>query len=192
MSKAKNSIDWVQIERDYRKTDLSIRELARWYGLSDKAIRLKAKAGGWVRPGADAPQETPQAPQPVAVFVERVTTPLTAENTKPEAIVGRGRNLVLRMLDELDTTTSHIGEMQEQIEEAASGSSNAARRAAMMKAVDLPARAGTLRALALALKTFAETADAGGKKARAEEEAKAAGLGSEWGDDLAPPAPRPN
>lgn len=196
MSKAKKPIDWAGIERDYVKTDLSIREIARWYGCSDKAIRLRAKAGGWARPGAEAPQDAPQTPRPliehVEPIVERIRTPLNSETAKPEAIIGRGRILALRMLDELDATTSHIGEIEEAIEEATPGRSGARRREAMMKAVSLPVRAGTLKNLALAVKTLAETLAPAGKKAAAAEEAKAAGLGSDWGDDLAAPDARPN
>jgi hypothetical protein len=65
MSKAKKQIDWLGIGRDCVKTDLSIREIARWYGCSDKAIRLRAKARGWARPGAEPPQASPQGPQPL-------------------------------------------------------------------------------------------------------------------------------
>lgn len=196
MSKAKKPIDWAGIERDYRKTDLSIREIAKWYGCSDKAIRLRAKADNWARPGAETPQAAPQAPQPLAdlvePIVERIRTPLNSETTKPEAIIGRGRILALRMLDELDTTTSHVGEMEEAIEDATPGKGDVRRREAMMKAVSLPVRAGTLKNLALALKTLAESMAPAGKKAAAAEDAKMAGLGSDWGDDLAPPAARPN
>jgi hypothetical protein len=196
MSKAKKQIDWPGIERDYVKTDLSIREIARWYGCSDKAIRLRAKAGGWARPGAEPPQASPQGPQPpsevVEPIVERIRTPLNSDTTKPEAIIGRGRILALRMLDELDATTSHIGEMEDAIEEANPGKSGMRRREAMMKAVSLPVRAGTLKNLALAVKTLAETLAPAGKKAAAAEEARIAGQGSDWGDDLAPPDARPN
>jgi hypothetical protein len=41
--------DWESIERDHRAGVLSIREVAKIHGVSDTAIRKKAKAEGWQR-----------------------------------------------------------------------------------------------------------------------------------------------
>lgn len=41
--------DWEAIEREFRAGQLSIREIGRLYGLTDTAIRKKAKADGWDR-----------------------------------------------------------------------------------------------------------------------------------------------
>lgn len=46
---ARTATDWEGVERDYRAGVLSIREVGRLYGVSDKAIRNKAKALGWER-----------------------------------------------------------------------------------------------------------------------------------------------
>lgn len=45
----KRTSDWEAIEREYRAGQLSIRELARQHGISDKAIRKHAAAQGWDR-----------------------------------------------------------------------------------------------------------------------------------------------
>lgn len=50
---SKPSVDWEAIEREYRAGQLSVREIARAYGLSEGAIRKKAKASGWERALAD-------------------------------------------------------------------------------------------------------------------------------------------
>jgi len=42
--------DWEAIEREYRAGDSSIRALAEKHGVSDTAIRKKAKAEGWEKP----------------------------------------------------------------------------------------------------------------------------------------------
>lgn len=183
MATKKKPIDWAGIERDYQKTDLSIRELARWYGLSEGMIRKKAGALKWFRPagkGAQAGTQPPLRTEPAVSPPERVVTPVDSETTKPEAIVGRGRVLVLRMLDELDATTSHIGELEEQIEAAAPGKDNARQREALQKALSLSVRAGTLKNLALAMKTLAETTTTApeGKKAQRQANAeRSAGQG---------------
>ncbi len=41
--------DWDAIERDYRAGQISIRGLARQHGVSDTAIRNRAKAKGWTQ-----------------------------------------------------------------------------------------------------------------------------------------------
>ncbi len=43
------SVDWAAIEREYRAGQLSNRELGRLHGVSDTAIRKKAKAQLWKR-----------------------------------------------------------------------------------------------------------------------------------------------
>lgn len=180
MAKDKKLIDWPGVERDYTKTELSIRELARWYGITDTAIRLRAKQEGWDRPPgakrAAKPKPAHPAPAPAPIIIVREPTELTDANTDPTTIVGRGRNLVLRMLDELDATTAHIGEIEAAIETATQDDENGRRQDAMMRAVSLKARAETVKSLALAAKTFAE-AGAGaqeGKKAQRQAGAEKA------------------
>ncbi|GEP11669.1 hypothetical protein [Methylobacterium gnaphalii] len=168
MAKAKKPIDWAAVEREYCKTDQSIREIARWYGISDKAIRLRAKEKKWPPRGEGAPQATPQAAQSISdavePIVERIRTLPADFDASPEAIIGRGQKLAVRMLDELEADTANIGEIEEAIEEANSGKNAARRRDAMLKAVSLSSRAGTLKNLALAAKTFAEASAPDGKK----------------------------
>lgn len=192
-AKDNKPIDWAGIERDYTKTELSVRELARWYGISDTAIRLRAKQAGWQRAAvvAKSPDKASK-PSPAPIVYVREPTALTPENTDPAAIIGRGRNLVLRLLDEMDATTSHIGEIEQAITDETAADDSGRRRDAMLKAVSLKARADTIKALALAAKTLAEAGAPAGKKAAAAEGAKTAGVGSDWGDDLTMPDARPN
>ena len=168
MTKAKKPIDWAGVERDYCKTGLSIREIARWYGISDKAIRLRAKDKNWPPRGEGAPQATPQSPSAlsdiVEPIVERIRPRPNDDEITPEAIVERGRKLAVEMLDELEAGTARIGEIEQAIEDATPGKGDARRRDAMLKAVSLSSRAGTLKNLALAAKTFAEAAVPDGKK----------------------------
>ncbi|WP_437871542.1 hypothetical protein ACSD7O_24855 [Methylorubrum extorquens] len=196
MGKTKKSIDWTAIERDYKKTSLPVRELARWYNCDEKAIRLRAKAGGWLRPGQETSAAPPQAPQPldalVAPIVERLREMAPDEPAQTPDIVERARRVAMRMVDELETITSRRGDLDALIDQALTGESNARQRASLQKALSLSDRAMVLKNLALATKTLAEAHAPAGKKAAAAEDAKSAGLGSDWGDDLAGPAARPN
>jgi hypothetical protein len=196
MGKTKKPIDWTAIERDYKKTSLPVRELARWYNCDEKAIRLRAKAGGWLRPGQETSAAPPQAPQPldvlVAPIVERLREMAPDEPAQTPDIVERARRVAMRMVDELETITSRRGDLDALIDQALTGESNAKQRASLQKALSLSDRAMVLKNLALATKTLAEAHAPAGKKAAAAEDARSAGLGSDWGDDLAGPAARPN
>lgn len=186
MADEKKPIDWVEIERDYRSGSMSIREIARWYSLSEGAVRKRAKAKGWTRAGT---QESAQAkgahdPEPKRIYEGTVLTP---ENTSPEAIVGRGRNLVMRLLDELDATTCRIGELDDIISMATDTADAGKQREALQQAIGLKNRSEVLKALATATKTFAESgAPQGVKKQRQEAGERAAKGGGRF---ASPPPP---
>lgn len=180
MTDKKADIDWAAIEKDYRAGTQSIREIAAWYQISDTAIRKRAKAEGWeraeIRAGSQqvraANHANPAADKPVP---------------KIEEVIGRGRNLADRLLDELEAETMHLGELEAII---MMNEADPQRVAALKQAVSLPTRAKTLQTIALALKTMGETADGGrsGKKAARQARAEtAAGGGSKF---AAPSAPK--
>ncbi len=183
MPSDKAAVDWAAIEADFRGGAMGLREMARWYSIPESTLRKRAKQGAWVRTGAQlrtaahAPSEQPQ---------RGAATPLTPATADPKAIVGRGRNLVLRLLDELDTVTTCPGELEEMILRETAADENPRRREAMMKAISLPSRANTVKALALAYKTLADAGAPLGKKEAAAGAAETAGEGTGWGDDLGP------
>lgn len=186
MTDENKPVDWAEIERDYRAGTMSIRELAAWYGISDTAIRKRAKKDGWERanPKPGSRREPLREPEPEKVYVGTILTP---ENTTPEAIVGRGRNLVMRMLDELDVTTCRLGEMESLIGSAFDDGDSGQQRQAALAAVSLKGRSEVLKALATAAKTFAEAgAPSGVKKQRQEAGERVAKGGGKFS---APPPP---
>lgn len=170
MTDEKTTVDWAGIERDYTTTNRSIREIAGWFSISEGAIRKRAKAKGWKRPAKPAGTQ-----QDAGAYQGEILPPLTrGEARKIEEVIGRGRNLADRLLDELDALTLHHGEMDVIIQE---NEQDPARQQALRQAVSLPTRAKTLQTLALALKTMGETAadsGKGGKKASRQAGADAA------------------
>jgi hypothetical protein len=161
--------DWEAIEREYRAGQLSVREIGREHGISEGAIRKRAKAEGWVRDLSEKVRElaraklvrdagTQEGTQTPRVN-ERETIEFAAarhvEVTRQhQGAVGRGRDLTLRLLDELDATTTHVGELHDLIEEDTKGEKNPRRRDGMLRAVSLPGRAGVLKDLSLAAKNW--------------------------------------
>lgn len=52
------STNWTEIERVYRTTNQSLREIAEAHGLTHSAIGKRARSNGWTRP--DKPGSTPK------------------------------------------------------------------------------------------------------------------------------------
>lgn len=184
MTDEKKPVDWAEIERDYLTSPMSVREIARWYGITEAAIRKHAKKEGWARPEKpEGSQGQARELEPEKIYVGTVLTP---ENTTPDAIVGRGRNLVMRMMDELEATTTRNGELEALIASATEESDANGQRAALMQAVSLKTRSDVLKSLATAAKTLAESgAPQGVKKARQEAGERVAKSGGKF----ASPAP---
>lgn len=167
--KQNKEIDWKGIETDFRAGVMTIREIARWYQISDTAIHKKAKAEGWERkPKQQTPFEEAKA-QRAAPLQGDIIPPASV---KPEALTDRARTLTGRMLDELETVTSHVGELEEMI---CQEEGDPRRRQALLRALALSERAKTLKDIATTMKTLNEAAaPAGGKKEEAQRNAETA------------------
>jgi hypothetical protein len=153
--KKKKVIDWKGIEKDYRAGKTSIRQIAEWYDVSEGAIRKRAKASNWSRMiRADAAAAT-------GTFKKLEFIPAIKKPEDAKTITREGKNLAVRMLSELMATTTQVDELEDMIISECAGDRDARRRTGMLRAVDLPARANTLKTLGLAVKAFidAERAD---------------------------------
>ncbi|MFT8245208.1 terminase [Roseomonas sp. BN140053] len=181
--------DWEAVEAEYRAGQRAIRQIARRHGLSDTAIRKRAKAGGWVRDTANLPVEAEQEHIParaaVAFQPPAPRSAVSLDGGGDEALA-LGADLALRLLSELDLATSCQDEIEDAINDETRNDKDGQRRALMMKAVSLPARVMTLKTLA---QVVAVLRDAGqgaekGKKQQRQENAQKAASGR-----FAPPAP---
>jgi hypothetical protein len=180
----RDDIDWTAIEVAFRAGKLSNRQIAERFGVSEANIRKRAKAGEWVR------SVQPRAHLPVAEIlppINRSARPVLSG--EPREHVEHAREIAGRMLNELDAVTSQVGELEQLIETETADDRDGRRRAAMLKAISLPARSMTLKTIMQALAVAKEVAGVGvggGKKeeakARAQEAAKP-------GNKFAPPAP---
>lgn len=166
MAARKTEAEWDRIELEYLAGEVSVREIADRYGISDTAIRKRAKAQGWVRVVRRPATVRTSDPQPERQPREPAAPVENAD------IAERGRQLVGRMLDELDATTTHQGELEEMIEAETTGDRDGRRRDGMLGAISLGGRAKTLKELATALKTINEASAPQGKKAAAQDRAR--------------------
>jgi hypothetical protein len=169
MTKRDKPIDWKGIEADFVAGKMSVREMARWYGVTEGAIRKKAKAAGWIREGQ--PRHVNRG-EPIAQHA-----PAPAE---PADLTDKARGIAGRMMDELDAVTSLHGELEDMI---CTEESDPRRRQALLKAISLGERAKTLKDISTTMKTLNEAAAPDGKKAQRQAAANTAAAG---GNKFAP------
>lgn len=167
MAARKSSSDWDRIELEYLASEDSIREIADRHEISEGAIRKRAKAEKWVR-AVRKPRTVRTSPP-----ASRAARPEPEPVPDAATIAERGRGLVARMLDELDATTAHAGELEELIEFETVQDRDGRRRDGMLGAISLGGRAKTLKELATAFKTINEASAPQGKKAAAQDRADA-------------------
>lgn len=183
--KSDGRIDWAAIRAAYEAGGISDRALAREHGIWLRAIQTKAESENWERPdmpkdhggpvsraqaiAAQPSSKITQPAEPSNQLMVKPQKPVTDVAVSHKDVITRSRSLVYRLLDELDATTSHIGEIEQMILDETAGDRDGRRRHTLQQAVNLSTRAGVMKNLALAAKTLAEAAP--GKR---EEEAEAA------------------
>jgi len=183
-TECKPGCDWSAIRMAYEVSTVSVRALSRECGLSNVAIHKRAKAEGWIRKPRPDVSHAP-TPSPAAAELTVSPTLAAAIDVDPKVLIRQGRDLTHRLMDELDATTSHVGELEEAIAAYTADDKDGQRRFAMLKAVGLPTRANVLKTLALAAKTLAEAAP--GKKEEAKEAAATAAKSGRFAMQPTPP-----
>ena len=170
-----NAIDWESIETHYRAGQLSIREIAKVHGISDTAIRKRAKVENWQRnltQKVDAQVRT-ELVRTEEVLTEQVRSshPAHHELTEREIInvaaaavvqvvrshrkqIAQGTTLVQAMMGQLMQAVSERAELEQAIEDETKGDRNQERYVKLMKAIALPTHASTMLNLANALKVL--------------------------------------
>lgn len=155
-------IDWERIEREYRAGQLSVAEIGRQCDISHQAINKRAKREGWTRNLAGKVRAEVAA-RLVAGTVATCNTREAIDNAAARGVelvrqhqhtIGRGRAITLRLLDELEASTCHVGELEEMIEAETLEDRDPRRRNAMLKAVSLPGRSGVVKDLSLAARNW--------------------------------------
>lgn len=160
--------DWEAIERAYRAGSLSIRTIAERQGVSDTAIRKKAKALGWAR---DLSGQVRKEVRSKLVRGEvrndqgancELDAEIIEEAAEEGARVVRSHRRDIRkattlanlLMDDLLSTIQRREEIEEDIEAETSEENNGMRRASMLAAVSLPSNSKTLFQLSSAMKNL--------------------------------------
>ncbi|WP_458373019.1 hypothetical protein [Pseudomonas laurylsulfatiphila] len=160
--------DWEAIERAYRAGALSIRTIAERNGISDTAIRKKAKASGWVRDLSEQVRKEVRNklvrgevrdgqcanPERDAEIVEEAAEEGATVVRSHRRDIRKASNLANLLMDDLLTTIQQRESIEDAIEEETRDDSNGMRRANMLGAVSLPSNAKTLFQLSSAMKNL--------------------------------------
>lgn len=160
--------DWEAIERAFRAGALSIRTIADRNGVSDTAIRKKAKALGWERDLSEQVRkevrnklvrgEVREAqcanPERDAEIVEEAAEEGATVVRSHRRDIRKATNLANLLMDDLLTTIQRREEIEDAIEDETAEDANGMRRATMLSAVALPSNAKTLFQLSSAMKNL--------------------------------------
>lgn len=170
----------------YCTESLSIRAIARKFGVSDTAVRKEAKKRGWVRPGANhgacEPEREPDCEPP---STRSEVAARSVASTPVSALTARGRNIILALMDELEFLNRNHETLSWLVEDYINGEKEDGVRAKLLKALDHETRSKTANYLATALAKLTDAAP--GKKQERQENAESA---SSAGKYAAPAAPR--
>jgi predicted aspartyl protease len=89
MSDKKSAIDWASIRKEYEAGKQSIRAIAKWYKISDAAIRKQAKKHDWkVANQKQSSQVAPSANRPAEGEGRRREIEITAARSNDNLIPG--------------------------------------------------------------------------------------------------------
>lgn len=176
---SKGRLDWEAIERDYRAGVLSTREIAEAYGCSHTIINRKAKENGWVKDltskikkrvstalvalevstahaggNTDAGNTHQTKKEAEAETVEAAAQTVVGVIVSHRKDVNRARGLVAMLMNQLHEAADHRESIRDIIEDETQGDRSPNRRMAMLRAVAIPAHAGTVRDLSMAMKNL--------------------------------------
>jgi hypothetical protein len=165
----KKAIEWDLVEIDYRAGIKSLKAIGAEYGVSDAGILKKARREGWVRDlGAKIRAKAEAQVSAAAVSAEVSAQTAQRERQVVEANatlqsniilahrtdIQRSRRLTMQLLDELEHQSEHAALYRELGELLAAPDERGQdkRLDLFNKAMSLPSRTGTMKALADSLK----------------------------------------
>lgn len=168
MAESNAKPDWEAIERAFRAGALSIRTIADRHGISDTAIRKRAKALGWERDLSEQVRKEvrnkltrgevrdrlPANPEQDADIIEEAAQEGAAVVRHHRKDIRKATNLANLLMEDLKMTIGKRAEIEEEIEKETKDDTNAMRRGNMLAAVALPSNAKTLFQLSAAMKNL--------------------------------------
>lgn len=160
--------NWEAIERAYRAGALSIRTIAERQGVSDTAIRKKAKALGWARDLSDQVRKEVRSKlvrgevrndqgancELDAEIIEEAAEEGAQVVRSHRRDIRKATSIANLLMDDLLTTIRRREEIEDAIAEETADDESGFRRSSMLAAVALPSNAKTLFQLSSAMKNL--------------------------------------
>ncbi|WP_409300461.1 hypothetical protein [Pseudomonas sp. KCJK8993] len=160
--------DWEAIERAYRAGALSIRTIAERQGVSDTAIRKKAKTLGWARDLSEQVRKEVRSKlvrgevrndqganrERDAEIIEEAAEEGAQVVRSHRRDIRKATNIANLLMDDLLTTIKRREEIEDAIAEETADDESGFRRSSMLAAVALPSNAKTLFQLSSAMKNL--------------------------------------
>lgn len=144
-----NLIDWPAIYRDWVTGEFTNGALARKYGVSRARLGQKAKQDGW------STTSGPTA-NPVVTYDDDLDTPTTPtvkpgkiKSAKIPDLLKQSKDIVQRLIDEVDTVTTYHGEIRDMI---LADETDIVRRRIALKAISVGERTKTMKELVTTLR----------------------------------------
>jgi hypothetical protein len=166
----KGQPDWEAIQNHYRTGLLSIREIARQRGVTDTAIRKKARAEGWLRDltgrvgeqvrGAlvRSPVRTPHARGSTVrterEIVETAAAIVVAVVREHRTQIASGQGIVQALMDQLMQAVGSRAALETEVDALSEEELQGQSRSALKQALSLASHAATLRDLSGAMKNL--------------------------------------
>ena len=169
MEPKKPKADWEAIEGHYRAGVLSIREIAKQAGITDAAIRQKAKANNWERDltakvaakvrtdllrtelRTRTPEEKARSEKQI---IDDAASPIVEVVRAHRRTITRAINIVNTLASQLREAIEAREEIVVTIHEETAGDMTVERRNRMLRAVSLGGNVSTLKDLSVATKTY--------------------------------------
>ena len=165
MTEQRNAPDWERIEADYRAGLMSLREIASAHGITEGAIRKRAKRDGWernlqakIQAKADALVARRAVVAEHAKATEREIVEANAERIaqvrgEHRADITRARALALQLLDELEGQVGQA-DAAPQLWQALVDQTSMKTAELLDKVLSVPSRVDSLKKLADTLRTL--------------------------------------
>ncbi|WP_045836438.1 hypothetical protein [Hyphomicrobium sp. 99] len=193
----KYSIAWDEIRRAYEAGTKSTRTIAKDFGVTEGAIRKRAKSDNWIRATGThkgtqgtAYQRVRTSPQGLkdASTRDTVDRRRSAEAASPvdlSALKRQGFELIATLTRELQLYSDNVDLIEKIILEETAGDRSSRRREMLLRAISNANRMAAAKNMATAFDILYGAGP--GKKEKAKEDAnRVGGAESCWGDDLDP------
>lgn len=165
---AKGKTDWEAIEKLYRAGILSIRAIAKLHEVSDTAVRKRAEADSWQRDLTAKVNEKVRTelvrsevrasnnanPQTEREIVDSAAATVVHVVREHRRDISTGRGIVNLLMSQLVDVVGQRNDVEELIDQECAADKTTERRTKLMKAVSIPAHAGTVRDLSVAMKNL--------------------------------------